>query len=70
MKTDEIRQLGAAELENKLAGLKEELFKLRFQAKSGKLEKPSLISEARRTIARILTIQRQQIKGIKNHAKK
>ncbi|MEA3328302.1 MAG: 50S ribosomal protein L29 [Candidatus Omnitrophota bacterium] len=69
MKTDEIRQLGTAELEHKLAELKEELFKLRFQAKSGKLEKPSRISEARRMIARILTIKRQT-ESVKDHDKK
>lgn len=31
MKTAEIREMSAAELDNKLAGLKEELFNLRFQ---------------------------------------
>ena len=30
MKTAEIREMSAAELDNKLAGLKEELFNLRF----------------------------------------
>lgn len=65
MKTDEIRQLGADELEHKLVSLKEELFKLRFQAKSGKIEKPSRIKMVRRDIARVLTIQREG----KNNAK-
>lgn len=59
MKTDEIRQLSADELEHKLVSLKEELFKLRFQAKSGKIEKPSQIKMVRRDIARVLTIQRE-----------
>ncbi len=59
MKTDEIRQLSADELEHKLVSLKEELFKLRFQAKSGKIEKPSRIKMVKRDIARILTIQRE-----------
>ena len=59
MKTDEIRQLSADELEHKLVSLKEELFKLRFQAKSGKIEKPSQIKIVRRNIARVLTIQRE-----------
>ena len=65
MKTDEIRQLGTDELEHKLVSLKEELFKLRFQAKSGKIEKPSRIKMVRRDIARVLTIQREG----KNNAK-
>jgi large subunit ribosomal protein L29 len=65
VKTDEIRQLSADELEHKLVSLKEELFKLRFQAKSGKIEKPSRIKMVRRDIARVLTIQREG----KNNAK-
>ena len=65
MKTDEIRELSADELEHKLVSLKEELFKLRFQAKSGKIEKPSRIKMIRRDIARILTIQGEG----KNNAK-
>ena len=65
MKTDEIRQLSADELEHKLVSLKEELFKLRFQAKSGKIEKPSRIKMVKRDIARILTIQGEG----KNNAK-
>ncbi len=65
MKTEEIRELSADELEHKLVSLKEELFKLRFQAKSGKIEKPSQIKIARRSIARVLTIQREG----KNNAK-
>ncbi len=65
MKTEEIRQLSTDELEHKLVSLKEELFKLRFQAKSGKIEKPSQIKIVRRSIARVLTIQREG----KNNAK-
>jgi len=65
MKTEEIRQLSADELEHKLVSLKEELFKLRFQAKSGKIEKPSQIKIVKRSIARVLTIQREG----KNNAK-
>ena len=59
MKIEEIRQSGAEELEHKLLSLKEELFKLRFQAKSGKIEKPSRIKQVKRDIARVLTIQRE-----------
>ena len=65
MKTSEVRQLSAAELEHKLVDLRQELFKLRFQAKSGKIEKPSRISEVKRTIARILTIESER-KGAGN----
>ena len=35
MKTTEIREMSASELDSKLAGLKEELFNLRFQMATG-----------------------------------
>lgn len=49
-----------AELEQKLAGLKEELFNLRFQLATGQLENPMRIKEVKKTIARVKTIQREQ----------
>ena len=63
MKMDELRQLGADELEHKLEVLKKELFKLRFQAKCAKLEKPSRIGQVKRDIARILTLKREKRKA-------
>ena len=45
MKTAEIREMSAAELDNKLAGLKEELFNLRFQMATGQCENPMKIHE-------------------------
>ena len=59
MKVNEIRDLSAAELDQKLAGLKEELFNLRFQLATGQLENPMRIREVKKTIARVKTIQRQ-----------
>ena len=59
MKVNEIRDLSAAELDQKLAGLKEELFNLRFQLATGQLENPMRISDVKKTIARVKTIQRQ-----------
>ena len=38
MKTTEIREMSASELDSKLAGLKEELFNLRFQMATGQCE--------------------------------
>ena len=60
MKTAEIREMSAAELDNKLAGLKEELFNLRFQMATGQCENPMIIHEIKKSIARIKTIQRQR----------
>ena len=43
MKVNEIRNLSTAELTEKVAGLKEELFNLRFQLATGQLENPMRI---------------------------
>ena len=40
MKVNEIREMSAGELNQKLASLKEELFNLRFQLATGQLENP------------------------------
>ena len=56
---DEIREMNAEELNQKLASLKEELFNLRFQLATGQLENPMRIKEVKKTIARIKTIQRE-----------
>ena len=48
-----------AELTEKVAGLKEELFNLRFQLATGQLENPMRIHEVKKDIARIKTVQRE-----------
>ena len=60
MKVNEIRDLSAGELNQKVASLKEELFNLRFQLATGQLENPMRIKEVKKTIARIKTVQREQ----------
>ena len=60
MKTTEIRGLSAAELDTKLADLKEELFNLRFQMATGQCENPMKIRDVKKSIARIKTIQRER----------
>ncbi len=60
MKVNEIRNLSAAEMDEKVAGLKEELFNLRFQLATGQLENPARIREVKKTIARIKTVQREE----------
>lgn len=60
MKTTEIRELSAAELDTKLADLKEELFNLRFQMATGQCENPKKIRDVKKSIARIKTIQRER----------
>lgn len=59
MKVKEIRALSAAEMDEKVVSLKEELFNLRFQHVTGQLENPMRIREVKKTIARIKTVQRE-----------
>ena len=60
MKTSEIKEMSETELNTKLAGLKDELFNLRFQMATGQCENPMKIKEVKKSIARIKTIQRQR----------
>ena len=59
MKTSEIRELTAEELNKKLADLKAELFNLRFQLAINQLDNPMRISAVKKDIARIKTIIRE-----------
>ncbi|WP_099204870.1 50S ribosomal protein L29 [Scatolibacter rhodanostii] len=59
MKTSEIRELTAEELNKKLADLKAELFNLRFQLAINQLDNPMRISAVKKDIARIKTMIRE-----------
>jgi len=56
MKTSELRELADDELVRKLAELKEQLFKLRFQHELGQLENAAKLQTIRKDIAKIETI--------------
>ncbi len=60
MKAFDLRELTTPELEEKLAETKAELFNLRFQLATNQLDDASRIREARRDVARILTVMREQ----------
>ncbi len=60
MKVRELRNLSDGELNEKLAGLKEELFNLRFQLATGQLDNTRRIGDVRKSIARVKTIQRER----------
>lgn len=60
MKVKDIRDLSNAELQQKLDGMKDELFNLRFQLATGQLDNPMRIREVRKTIAQIKTIVRER----------
>jgi len=60
MKAKEIRELTEAEAEAKLRDLRQELFNLRLQQQTARLERPSHLREVRRDIARVQTILSQR----------
>jgi large subunit ribosomal protein L29 len=60
MDVGELRELNDVELTEQHDELKEELFNLRFQLATGQLDNPTLLKQARRDIARVLTVQRER----------
>jgi len=60
MRADELRDLGADDLEAKQVELREQLFKLRFQKAIGQLDNEKKLGETRRDIARVLTVLREK----------
>ena len=56
MKATELRNMSASDLEKKLAELKDELFKLRFQLTINQLDNPHKIADVKKDIARVMTI--------------
>ncbi|AHV99212.1 50S ribosomal protein L29 [Paenibacillus sp. 7124] len=64
MKANELRNLTTAEIEQKIAGFKEELFNLRFQLATGQLDNPTRIRDVRREIARAKTVIHERVLGI------
>lgn len=72
MKTSELRNLSSQELSQKEQDLHKELFKLEFQRRMGRVEKPHLFKQIKRDIARIKTILNQPSlqKEVINDAKK
>ena len=53
---EKIRELNNAEIETKIAELKQELFQLRLQAAVGKLENTAQLRKVKKEIARSYTI--------------
>jgi len=60
VKTEEIRDLGDADIDQKIEEAQEELFRLRFRSATQMLENPMLVRSLRRDIARLKTIQRER----------
>ena len=60
MKADEMRALGPEQLELHLKDTIKNLFHLRVQSATERLETPSEIRKARKDVARIKTVQRER----------
>ena len=60
IKTEDIRKMNPEERLKKLEELRGELVKLRLKAAVGTLENPGAIRAIRKTIARILTVMREE----------
>ena len=60
MKSSEIRSMSDEQLTLALKDCEKNLFQLRFQSATDRLETPAEITKTRKDIARILTIQRER----------
>jgi large subunit ribosomal protein L29 len=60
----ELRELDEDELDNRLINARQELFNLRFQAATGRLDNSARTGDVRRDIARMLTVQRAREAGV------
>jgi large subunit ribosomal protein L29 len=56
----QLRERSADELRAKEKELAEQLFALRLQKVTGQLEKPSKVRQARKELARVLTVLREK----------
>ena len=60
MKTKEVRNLDNDQLVDKVKEFREELFNLRFRNSTGELENTARLGEAKRSLARSLTVARER----------
>ena len=60
MKASELRDLTEAELKDKERDLAGQLFALRLQRSTGQLENPAKVKQARRDLARVLTVLQEK----------
>ena len=60
MKASEIRKMTPEQLNEKLAGLKKDLFMLRMQHATNQLDNPMQLAAVKKDIARVKTIIREK----------
>jgi len=57
---NELRNMTVDEIRLKIEALKKDLYGLRTEAKAGRIDKPHKINDARKDIARCLTVIREK----------
>jgi large subunit ribosomal protein L29 len=60
MKIKEVRNLDDEQLVDRVREFREEIFNLRFRNSTGELENTARLGEARRSLARTLTVARER----------
>ena len=63
MKANQLRDKSEDELHTRERDLSEQLYKLRFQRATGRMESPAKVKQVRREIARIKTLLGEKAKG-------
>jgi large subunit ribosomal protein L29 len=63
MKAAKLRDMTAEEIQREIEQLREQIYRLRFQAGSGQTENPVRIRWVRRDLARALTVLGQKRRG-------
>lgn len=64
MKASDLRELTPEELRRRMAGMREELFKLRLRLGTEELPNPLRLRSLRRDIARCETVLRQKVQEL------
>ncbi|MCS7067430.1 MAG: 50S ribosomal protein L29 [Meiothermus sp.] len=62
-KPSELRKLPVQELQKRIQDTKKELMELRFQSSIGQLDKNHRVTQAKREIARMLTVLGEKARG-------
>ena len=62
MKATDLREIDADGLRTKVSELEDEVFRLRIRKSMGQLEKPTIIRDARKNLARVKTVLREKAK--------
>jgi large subunit ribosomal protein L29 len=68
MRADEIREMGAEDIDARIRDLEEERFRLKFRSATEPLEEPLRLRMIRKDIARLKTIVSERAKGIVREA--